>query len=107
MQSRIVEQEVLDLIDEPADKMSQTEPDFIEITDVRYLSEYKLKFSFNDGKEHVVNFEPFLKKTRHPEIIKYVDIDLFELFTFEYGHLHWNDYDLSFYMDNLYQGQVI
>ena len=78
--------------------MSRTETDIIEITNVQYCSEYKLKLSFNDGIIKIINFEPFLRKAQHPEIKKYLDINLFKHFTFEYGYFYWNDYDLSFSM---------
>jgi hypothetical protein len=81
--------------------------DFIEITDVRYFSDHKLQLSFNDGKMNIINFEPFLRKAQHPEIKKYLDTYQFKKFTFEYGHLHWNDYDLSFSIEDLYEDQII
>ncbi|CAN2043525.1 DUF2442 domain-containing protein [Candidatus Magnetomoraceae bacterium gMMP-13] len=82
------------------------ETDFIEITDVQYQTGYKLKLTFNDGKENYINFEPFLRKAEHPDIIKYLDIIQFRKFTHKYGHLHWNDYDLSFSIDDLYEKRI-
>ena len=87
--------------------MSSAVIDFIEITDVQYHSEYKLELTFNDGKKHAVDFEPFLRKSKHPEIRKYLSLEKFRQFTFEYGYFHWNDYDLSFSLDDLYEGQII
>jgi len=83
------------------------EIDFIEITEVQYRTDYQLELVFNDGKKHVIDFGPFLKKSHHPEIQKYLDLARFKQFTFEYGHLHWNEYDLSFSIDDLYQGQIL
>ena len=87
--------------------MSTTEIDFIEIQEIQYLRDYQLEFVFNDGKQQIIDFECFLKKAQHPEIKKYLDINQFKQFTFEHGHLHWNDYDLSFSNDDLYEGQII
>ena len=87
--------------------MSQTETGFIEITNVQYCSEYKLELSFNDGSKRIVDFEPFLREAQHPEIKKYLEISRFRGFTFEFGHLHWNDYDLSFSIDDLYDGKIL
>ena len=87
--------------------MSATDADFIEILEIQYLSDYQLKLIFNDGKQQVVDFEPFLKKAQHSEIQKYLDLSRFQKFTFEYGHLHWNDYDLSFSNDDLYEGKIV
>ncbi len=83
------------------------EIEFIEITEVRYHTDYQLELVFNDGKKHVVDFGSFLKKSHHPEIQKYLDLARFKQFTLEYGHLHWNDYDLSFSIDDLYEGQIL
>ncbi len=83
------------------------EIEFIEIIEVQYQTDYQLELVFNDGKKQVVDFGPFLKKSNHPEIQKYLDPARFKQFTFEYGHLHWNDYDLSFSIDDLYEGQFL
>jgi hypothetical protein len=87
--------------------MSYIETDSIEIIDARYFADYKLKLSFNDGKTNIINFEPFLRKAGHPEIKKYLDTDQFKNFTFEYGYIHWNDYDLSFSIEDLHEGQIM
>ena len=79
---------------------------YIEISDIRYLGGYSLEISFNDGKQVPVDFRAFLEKSQHPEIRKYLDPQLFEGFTHEYGHLHWNDYDLSFSNEDLYSGVI-
>jgi hypothetical protein len=78
----------------------------IELTDVAYQGDHKIKVSFNNGITHTVDFEPFLLKAKHPEIKKYLDLNKFQNFTFNYGHLHWNDYDLSFSNDDLYTGCI-
>ena len=85
----------------------KTEVEFIEIASIEYHGSYKLLITFNDGKEQIVDFEPFLQKSQHPEIRKYLDIERFKKYTLEYGHLHWNDYDLSFSIDDLYSGQIL
>ncbi|MGR3179672.1 MAG: DUF2442 domain-containing protein [Candidatus Anammoxibacter sp.] len=86
--------------------MNSITTDFIEITDVQYQSGYTLKLTFNDGRKQVIDFEPFLRKSQHPEIQKYLDIKRFRQYTFEYGYFHWNNYDLSFSIDDLYDGQI-
>lgn len=84
-----------------------TPTEFIEIAEVQYTSGHRLKLTFNDGETRVINLEPFLREAKHPEIRKYLDPDLFRNFTFEHGHLHWNDYDLSFSIDDLYEGRIL
>ncbi len=86
--------------------MKKTETDAIEISDVQYESGYKLNLSFNDGRIRIVDFGPFLEKAQHPEIRKYLSLEKFKKFTFEHGYFYWNDYDLSFPIDDLYEGQI-
>lgn len=76
--------------------MKLNEDAIIEITEAEYLSDYRLRLKFSDCKEQIVNFEPLLRKSRHPEIRKYLDSELFKQFKIEYGDLVWNDYDLLF-----------
>jgi len=80
--------------------------DHIEMTEVTYQEDHKIKVSFNDGISHTIDFAPFLLKAKHPEIKKYLDVSKFKNFTFNYGHLQWNDYDLSFSNDDLYNGYI-
>ena len=87
-------------------KMNDTDTNFIELTDVQYQHEYKLQLTFNDGKQRLVDFEPFLRATRHPAIREYLNLEKFRRFTFEHGYFHWNDYDLNFSLDDLYRGEI-
>ena len=86
--------------------MKNLSGDYIELTDVSYQGSHKIKVCFNDGVSHTVDFFPFLMKAKHPEIKKYLDVNYFLNFTFAYGHLQWNDYDLSFSNDDLYKGYI-
>jgi len=65
----------------------------LEITGAKYLDSYQLEVSFNDGKIVTVDFEPFLIASSHPEIRKYLNIDLFKRFNIVDGDLDWNDFD--------------
>ena len=66
----------------------------IDVVSVTYLEGYRLAINFSDGHVRTVDFEPFLKRSIHPEIRKYLDLDLFKQFRIVYGQLDWNDYDL-------------
>jgi len=79
---------------------------YISIENARYIEDYKIYLKFNDGKENIVNFKNFLEKSNHPDIHKYIDIDLFKNFTLEYGEIEWNDYELVFPIYDLYKGQI-
>jgi hypothetical protein len=78
----------------------------INVTEAEYVPPYKIRLWFSDGAEQTVNFEPFLKKSHHPEIKKYLNQDMFKDFSIAHGRLDWNDYDLCFSMQDLYEGTV-
>ena len=78
----------------------------IEITQAACLSDYCIRLKFNDCNESVVDFEPFLRNSRHPEIRKYLVLELFKQFKIEYGGLIWNDYDLCFPIADLHEGRI-
>ena len=80
---------------------------YIAIKAVKYLHDYKLKILFDDGKEEKVDFEVFIKSSHHPDIIKYKDITKFKQFNLTYGDLEWNDYELSFPVNDLYQDDIL
>jgi len=78
----------------------------IEVTDAHHLKDYTINIEFNDGSSKSVDFKPFLSKSAHPSISKYLDKNLFSTFEIKDGNLNWNDYDLIFPMDNLYEGKI-
>ena len=82
-----------------------TEP-CINIAKAEYVDGLRLRIAFDDGVERVVDFEPFLSKSMHPDIRKYLDKRRFKKFTVDRGHLHWNDYDLIFPIADLYAGHI-
>jgi hypothetical protein len=78
----------------------------INITEAEHVPPYTIRLWFSDGAERIVNFKPFLKKSLHPEIRKYLNPELFKDFSIAHGRLDWNDYDLCFSMQDLYKGTV-
>jgi hypothetical protein len=78
----------------------------VAITYAEYLSGYRVRLRFNDGKEQILNFESFLRHARHPMIRKYLDLEKFKRFSLEYGDLVWNDYELCFPIADLYAGNI-
>jgi len=78
----------------------------LNVVDAEYAGGYKLNLRFSDGKEHEVDFEPFLSESLNPMIRAYLQPDLFKRFTIEYGDLNWNDYDLCFPVADLYEGRI-
>jgi hypothetical protein len=78
----------------------------LKIDSAKYLSDYAIRIRFSDGKEKLVDFKPFLSKSLHPSIKKYLDENKFSNFSLTDGNLNWNDYDLIFPISDLYNGQI-
>jgi hypothetical protein len=78
----------------------------LRIDSAKYLSDYAIRIRFSDGKEKLVDFKPFLSKSLHPSIKKYLDENKFSNFSLTDGNLNWNDYDLIFPLSDLYTGQI-
>jgi hypothetical protein len=53
------------------------------------VCDYSIVLYFDDGKQQLINFKPFLIKSRHPDIRRWLDIDKFSTFRIEYGELVW------------------
>ncbi|MCX6238241.1 MAG: DUF2442 domain-containing protein [Bacteroidia bacterium] len=78
----------------------------ISITNAEYIRGYEIKFSFSDGVEKIIDFNDFLKNAKNPMTTKYLDKQLFENFTIEYGDIIWNDYEMCFPIWNLHEGKI-
>ena len=78
----------------------------LKIDSAKYLSDYAIRIKFNDGNEKIVDFKPFLSKSLHPSIRKYLDENKFSNFSLTDGNLNWDDYDLIFPISDLYKGRI-
>jgi len=78
----------------------------LEITSAIYAGDYVIILKFNNEEERSIDFGPFLKKSLHPSISRYLDQDLFSQFSLVNGNLNWNDYDLIFPIEDLYLGNI-
>jgi hypothetical protein len=87
-------------------KESKSDIEELKIDSAKYLSDYVIRIKFNDGNERIVDFKPFLSKSLHPAIKKYLDENKFSDFSLIDGNLNWNDYDLIFPVSDLYSGKI-
>jgi hypothetical protein len=78
----------------------------LKIVSAKYLSDFAIRIQFNDGTEKVVDFKPFLSKSLHPSIKKYLDEKMFSDFSLTEGNLNWNDFDMIFPIRDLYNGKI-
>lgn len=78
----------------------------VTIQKADYLGEYKINFLFSDGVEKTVDFRNFLEKARNPMTQKYLDKNLFQSYSVEYGDIIWNDYEMCFPVWDLHEGKI-
>ena len=78
----------------------------VQVRAVRHVRAYRLRIEFSDGKISEVDFEPFLRSTKHPGIRRYLQPRRFKQFAITDGVLQWNDFDLVFPMADLYDGVI-
>jgi len=80
--------------------------ELIEITSAIYIGDYAIRVFFMDGSNRLIDFKSFLESSLHPSIRKYLDEKKFKQFKILDGNLNWNDYDLIFPIDDLYNGNL-
>jgi hypothetical protein len=88
------------------EEYNDAQVDLLEIKTAKYIGDFAIRISFNDGINRLVDFKPFLKASLHPSIRKYLDEQLFKQFELIDGNLNWNDYDLIFPIDELHEGKI-
>ena len=54
-------------------------PDVINITNAKQIGDYQIFLRFDDESEQVINFKPFLSRSRHPAIREWLDLAKFHL----------------------------
>lgn len=80
---------------------------YLEVTEAKYVSGYKLLLSFNDGAARVVDFGPFLAQAQNPDTTDYRDLKKFKSFRIEYGDVIWGDHQMIFPIADLYRGTIL
>jgi len=86
--------------------MKQTTTEYLEITQAKHVSGYKIRLTFNDGTVQVVDFGPFLSTARNPDTTEYRDPKRFKTFRIEDGDLIWGDFQMIFPILDLYRGEI-
>jgi hypothetical protein len=79
---------------------------YLEITEAKYISGYRIRLIFNDGMIRVMDFGPFLKKAQNPMITKYRNPKQFKSFHIQDGNLMWGDFEIIFPITDLYKGKI-
>lgn len=86
--------------------MKTAAPTYLEVTQAEYVSGYKVRVTFNDGTAQEVDFEPFLRKARNPDLTQYRQMRKFKNFRLHYGDLMWGDYEMIFPITDLHAGVI-
>jgi hypothetical protein len=86
--------------------MNTTDTAVIRLDRATLVGELKLRLEFADGKITTVDFGPFLRASRHPDLRRYLKKENFSRFVVEDGQLYWNDFDLIFPLIELYDGKI-
>ena len=76
------------------------------IKNAYYISGYTIEIYFSDGTVKRIDFERFLKSSKHPATRSYLDLKKFQQFRVIEGGLDWNDFDLCIPLHQLYSGEV-
>ncbi len=79
---------------------------YLRIKEARYVPRYKVDIRFNDGKQRVVDFGPFLKQARNPMFTKYRRLKKFKSFHIQDGDLMWGDFEMIFPIMDLHRGEI-
>jgi Protein of unknown function (DUF2442) len=82
------------------------ESEIIEITKAEYVGDFRLRLNFRGGRRRTVDFAPFLFHHPHPTIVKYQKPERFKKFKIVYGNLNWNNYEMIFPLEELYEGKI-
>ena len=78
-----------------------------KITQAAFAGNYSVLLTFSDGVIKKVNFGGFLKKSLHPTIRSYLDVEKFKQFKIEDGNIVWGEnWDLIFSIEQLYSGKI-
>jgi len=78
----------------------------LNIASATQVGPFSLRLLFDDGTDRVVDFEPFLSRSRHRDIRAYIQPEKFGSFRLEHGDLVWGDWDLCFPIADLHRGEV-
>ncbi len=87
-------------------KNTEENTEVLKVKQANYLSDYAIRITFNNGVEKLIDFKPFLSKSLHPSIKKYLNEKLFSNFAITDGNINWNNYELIFPISDLYNGKI-
>ena len=78
----------------------------VDIAKAEHLGAGRLALHFTDGHETTVDFGPFLRRSAHPGMRRFLKPVAFREYRIEYGNLVWGDYEMCFPIADLYEGVI-
>lgn len=78
----------------------------LRVTSIEQLGSHTLKLLFNDGHVSVINFLPYITNHKNEMVTDYIDSTLFNGYKLDNGNVNWNDYDMIFSVNDLYDGKI-
>jgi hypothetical protein len=78
----------------------------INVVSATQVGDHMLKIEFDDKTVQEVDFGPFLKRSRHPDVRAYLQPERFSSFHVVHGELVWGDYDMCFPVIDLYRNSI-
>jgi len=88
------------------DEQKETGLQKLTITEANYITGYQIELTFSDNTSKTINFEPFMIKSRLPNVNKYLDKGKFRKFLLVEGTLIWKNDEMTFSMDDLHAGEL-
>ncbi len=77
------------------------------VIDARYIGDFAIRVFFSDGHQKLVDFKPFLEQVKQPLAMQYLEEEKFKEFEIVHGNLNWNDYEMIFPLDDLYNNSIL
>ncbi len=86
---------------------NEIKEELLSIENAKYIGDFAIRLNFSNNKKILVDFKSFLNNSQHPSIKKYYNEQVFQQFKIKNGNLNWNDYDLIFPIEDLYNNSLI
>lgn len=78
----------------------------INIVRAEQVGDFRLRLTFDDMTDQLIDFQPFLSRSAHPDIRRWLSPEMFAAFRVEHGELVWGDYELCFPTVDLYRNRI-
>lgn len=78
----------------------------MRVVSVKWIKDYLLEVTFDNGKIRIANFRYFLFAARNPMTTQFRDIKKFKKVKIDHGDLSWKD-EMDFEADSIWEGEFL